>query len=212
MQDQILVALIRWDLILETIAGVIALMVSHYANRAFDLTGQKKLSDLSSGFLVLSVAMFGRVVGTLYFFVLGAGSESLLGLVIVAYGVLKIMAYAVFAISTHRGRRSRISQDPMPQTTMLLALPFLLLPELELIAIIILMIVVFQTLLNYTSVRTRYALYVFIGFAFLLLSHLLSISAGDDVRGYVQYFASQILQFLGLISFMVMLRQAQKDE
>jgi hypothetical protein len=204
--------LIRWDLILETIAGIIALMVSHYANKAFDLTGQKKLSDLSSGFLVLSVGMFGRVVGTLYFFVLGAESGSLLGLVTVAYGVMKIMAYAVFAYSTHRGRRSRVSQDPIPQATMLLALPFLLLPELELIAIILLMVVVFQTLMNYTTVRTRYALYVFAGFAFLLLSHLIGIHVVDDVYGYLQYLGSQLLQFLGLISFLVMLRQAQKDE
>ena len=212
MQDQVVYTLIRWDLVLETIAGIIAIMVSHYANRAFDLTGQKKLSDLSTGFLVLSVGMFGRVIGTLYFFVLGEGSESLLGLVTVAYGVMKIMAYAVFAYSTNRGRGSRVSQDPVPQATMLLALPFLLLPELELIAIILLMIVVFQTLMNYTSVRTRYALYVFAGFGLLLLSHLLSIMAGDDLRGYLQYLGSQLLQFLGLISFLVMLRQAQKDE
>ncbi|MFW9849024.1 MAG: hypothetical protein ACFFF4_07780 [Candidatus Thorarchaeota archaeon] len=212
MQDQIAITLIRWDLILETIAGIIALMVSHYANRAFDMTGQKKLSDLSTGFLVLSVGMFARVIGTLYFFVLGGSSQSLLGLVTVAYGVMKIMAYAVFAYSTHRSPRSRVSQDPKPGATMLMALPFLLLPELELIAIIILMIVVFQTLLNYTSVKTRYALYVFIGFALLLLSHLLSISATDDLRGYIQYLAGQLAQFLGLISFLVMLRQAQKDE
>ena len=91
MQDQVVMTLIRWDLILESVAGIIALMVSHYANKAFELTGQKKLSDLSSGFLVLSVAMFGRVVGTLYFFVLGAESGSLLGLVTVAYGVMKMM-------------------------------------------------------------------------------------------------------------------------
>lgn len=212
MQDQIVVTLIRWDLILETIAGVIALMVSHYANKAFDLTGQKKLSDLSTGFLVLSVGMFGRVIGTIYFFVLGAESGSLLGLVTVAYGVMKIMAYAVFAYSTHRGRGDDVNQNNIPQMTMLLALPFLLSPELELIAIIILMIVVFQTLLNYTSVRTRYALYVFVGFSLLLLSHLLSISAGDDLGGYLQYLAGQVAQFLGLISFLVMLRQAQKDE
>jgi hypothetical protein len=204
--------LIRWDLILETVAGIIALMVSHYANKAFDLTGQKKLSDLSTGFLVLSVGMFGRVVGTLYFFVLGGESGSLLGLVTVAYGVMKMMAYAVFAYSTHRSQRSRQFQDPVPSTMMLLALPFLILPELELIAIILLLIVVFQTLMNYVSVKSRYALYVFAGFTLLLLSHLVGITIVDDIHGYLQYLVSQILQFLGLISFLVMLRQAQKDE
>ncbi len=212
MQDQVVMTLIRWDLVLETIAGIIALIVAHYANNAFHLTRHKKLSDLSTGFLVLSAGMFGRVVGTLYFFVLGGESGSLLGLVTVAYGVMKIMAYSIFALSTHSGRGERSHQEPLPQATMLLALPFLLIPELELIATIVLMVVVMQTLMNYSTVRTRYALYVFLGFGFLLLSHLLSLSAGDDVRGYLVYMGSQLLQFLGLISFLVMLRQAQKDE
>ncbi|MFW9909169.1 MAG: hypothetical protein ACFFEF_11390 [Candidatus Thorarchaeota archaeon] len=209
--QEIILALIRFDLILEAIAGIIALIVSHYANNAFRLTGQKRLSDLSTGFLVLSVGMFGRVIGTLYFFVLGGETDpdalSVMNLVIVAYGVMKIMAYALFALSTHR--RQRMTSNSM---TLLLALPFLISPPLEFLAILVLLIVVLQTLMNYLAVRNRYALYVLVGFLLLLIGHLLGLSAMEDLRGYVLYLASQLFQFLGLIAFLVMLRQAEKDE
>jgi hypothetical protein len=123
MQDQI-ATLIRFDLILETIAAVIALVVSHYANRAFHLTGQKRLSDLSTGFLVLSTGMFSRVIGTIYFFVLGGVAVpealTLMNLVIIASGVLRIMAYSVFAVATRHTRHEYV-----PQVALLMALPVL---------------------------------------------------------------------------------------
>jgi len=208
------IALIRFDLILETIAAIIALIVSHYANKAFHLTGQKKLSDLSTGFIVLSAGMFGRVIGTLYFFVLAEDSGltdpdalSMMSLVIVGYGMMKIMAYILFIFSTRPVKRQANN------VTMALALPVLISAPLEWIAIIVLLIVVLQTLMNYGSVRTRYALFVLIGFAFLLFSHVAGIYAqGDEARAYIMYLISQLLQFLGLISFLVMLRQAGKDE
>lgn len=208
------IALIRFDLILETIAAIIALVVSHYANKAFHLTGQKKLSDLSTGFIVLSAGMFGRVIGTLYFFVLAEDSGltdpdalSMMSLVIVGYGMMKIMAYILFVFSTRPVKRQANN------VTMALALPVLVSAPLEWIAIIVLLIVVLQTLMNYGSVRTRYALFVLVGFTFLLFSHVAGIYAqGDEARAYVMYLISQSLQFLGLISFLVMLRQAGKDE
>ncbi len=210
------IAIIRFDLILETIAAIISLIVSHYANKAFHMTGQKKLSDLSTGFIVLSAGMFGRVIGTLYFFVLSEDGGltdpdaiAMLGLVTVGYGMMKIMAYLIFAISTRPTRR----QQDYAELTVAMALPVLLSPELEWIAIIILLVVVFQTLMNYGAVRTRYAMFVLLGFTFLLFSHVAGIYAqGEDLRAYFMYLLGQLLQFLGLISFLVMLRQAGKDE
>lgn len=210
------IAIIRFDLVLETIAAIIALIVSHYANKAFHMTDQKKLSDLSTGFIVLSAGMFGRVIGTLYFYVLAEDggptdpdAASMLGLVIVGYGMMKIMAYLIFAISTRPVRRKGDSNG----LVMALALPVLLSPPLEWIAIIVLLVIVLQTMMNYGAVRTRYALFVLLGFLFLLFSHVAGIYAqGDDLRAYLMYLIGQLLQFLGLISFLVMLRQAGKDE
>ncbi len=208
MQDQILIAIIRVDLIIEALAGIIALMVAHYANSAFMLTRQKKLSDLSTGFLVLSAGMFGRVLGTLYFLGDTVNSERVLAIVIIASGIMKIMAYFIFLTAMHRGRR----EPQMNNAVAALALPFLISPELDMIAILILIVVVLQTLMNYTAVRTKFALYVFVGFLFLLVSHILGMIDVIDIRSYFVYLGSQLAQFLGLFSFLVMLRQAQKDE
>ena len=208
MQDQVIITLIRIDLLIEAIAGIIALMVAHYANKAFNLTREKKLSDLSTGFMVLSAGMFGRVFGTLYFLGNGSGSDRVLSIVIIAVGVMKIMAYAIFVTSTHRARRA--NQTPVVVAAM--ALPFLTSPELDVVAILLLIVVVLQTLMNYAAVRTKFALYVFVGFLLLLISHVLGMVDVADVRTYFIYLASQLTQFLGLFSFLVMLRKAQQDE
>ena len=57
-----LLEIIRLDLVFEFISGLIALIVTYYATKAYNLTGQKRLSDLSTGFLVLSAGMFGRIM------------------------------------------------------------------------------------------------------------------------------------------------------
>ena len=73
------------------------------------------------------------------------------------------------------------------------------------IAIIVLLVVVLQSLMNYASNRSRFALYVLVGFLFLLLSHIFLIFSFDEYRGYL---LSQVFQFLGLIALLVMLIKA----
>ena len=171
---QLGISIIRLDLLFETISGIIALIVTIYASNAYKITGQKKLSDLSTGFMVLSVGMFGRVIGTWYFFVrLGASEDmtpelrTLIAIVTIAYGASRIMAYVVFAVAIRPSKRVEV-QD----AGALMALAVLVDPTLEMIAIFVLVIVVIQALINYTTNRNRFALYVLVGFILLLLSHL----------------------------------------
>ena len=209
MQEQI-ITLIRLDLLFETIGGIIALMVAYYATKAFNLTGQKRLSDLSTGFLVLAAGLFSHVGGTWYFFVrLGIEGEinpsltRLIVLVTVAYHILTMMAYLLFVVSTRRSVRTK-----HPEMVMLLALPVLIDISLEILTIIILLVVVLQAFMNYAVVRSRYALYVLTGFSMFLLSHLFLILAGDNVATYL---LSQAFQLLGFIAFLVMLYKAGRE-
>ncbi len=209
MQEQI-ITLIRLDLLFETIGGIISLMVAYYATKAFNLTGQKRLSDLSTGFLVLAAGLFSHVGGTWYFFVrLGIEGEinpsltRLIVLVTVAYHVLTMMAYILFVISTRRSVRTK-----QPEIMMLLALPVLIDINLEILTIIILLVVVLQAFMNYAVVRSRYALYVLTGFSMFLLSHLFLILAADNVGTYL---LSQAFQLLGFIAFLVMLYKAGRE-
>ncbi len=199
--QQPIVHLVRVDLLLETISGIIALAVSHYANNAYRITEQKRLADLSTGFLILSAGMLGRVIGTLYFFVLqnegATGSSTLIVIVTIAYGMMRIMAYVIFAISTRH-----IRAEKAPSITTLLALPFLLDPSLEMVAILVLIVVVLQSLMNYLSGRSSVTLYVFIAFLLILASHIAPVVAVNTIWGYL---FSQILQFLGFTALLLML-------
>ncbi|MHA1769899.1 MAG: hypothetical protein ACTSV3_08665 [Candidatus Thorarchaeota archaeon] len=201
---QLGISIIRLDLLFETISGIIALIVTIYASNAYKITGQKKLSDLSTGFMVLSVGMFGRVIGTWYFFVrLGASEDmtpelrTLIAIVTIAYGASRIMAYVVFAVAIRPLKRVEV-QD----AGALMALAVLVDPTLEMIAIFVLVIVVIQALINYTTNRNRFALYVLVGFILLLLSHLF---LAQSVINLGMYLMSQVAQLLGFLSFLVLL-------
>lgn len=205
-------SIIRLDLVFEVISGIIALMVTYYATKAFRLTGQKKLSDLSTGFLVLSVGMFGRVVGTWYFIQLGEeGHGLILSIVTIAYGASRIMAYILFAIST-RPKHAYVEQEPQNGIGISMALlaTFLVDPNLEIVAILVLVIVVLQAVLNYMSTRSKFARYVLIGFFLLLLSHILMVQVTSTANGGF-YLLSQGAQLLGFLSLLVMLIKAGRD-
>lgn len=198
--------IIRLDLIFEMISGIIALMVTYYATKAYRLTGQKRLSDLSTGFLVLSAGMFGRVVGTWYFLV-REPSTVIFGIVTVAYGVSRIMAYIIFVVSTRPTHRQPEEQNAN-QISMLLMATFLVEPSLEIVAILVLIIVVLQAIINYMATRSRYARYVLAGFFLLLMSHIMMAQV-EAAPGL--YLLSQGAQFLGFLFLLVMLYQAGRN-
>jgi hypothetical protein len=211
MQAELL-SLIRLDLIFEFISGIIALIVTIYATKAYNLTGQKKLSDLSTGFLVLSVGMFGRVIGTWYLIVRygieGDSGNLIFSIVTIAYGASRIMAYIIFLIATRPPRyREPINGNNMAGVSLLLA-TILVDPSLEVIAILVLIGVVIQAIINYSSTRSRYALYVLVGFFFILLSHIL---VAQTLTNPGMYLMSQVSQLLGFLSFLVLLYRTGKE-
>ncbi|TFG98397.1 hypothetical protein E4H12_06155 [Candidatus Thorarchaeota archaeon] len=208
---QLDIGIIRLDLLFEAISGIIALMVAYYATKAYRLTGQKKLSDLSTGFLVLSAGMFGRVVGTWFFFVHSSGERSnlIISIVTIAYGVSRIMAYILFVIST-RPAHTHVEQDTQFSAGISMALlaTFLVDSSLEIVAILVLVIVVLQAVLNYMATRSKFARYVLIGFFLLLLSHIWMAGVAETPGLYL---LSQGAQLLGFLSLLVMLIQAGRN-
>ncbi len=198
--------IIRLDLLFEAVSGIIALMVSYYATKAYRLTGEKKLSDLSTGFLVLSAGMFGRVIGTWYFLV-REPTDVIFGIVTIAYGVSRVMAYAIFVISTRPAHRETDNQNTA-SISMLLMATFLVEPTLEIVAILVLVVVVLQAILNYLATRSKFARYVLGGFFLILMSHIMmaQVAAAPSL-----YLLSQGAQLLGFLSLLVMLYQAGRN-
>jgi hypothetical protein len=203
-------ALIRLDLLFESVSGIIALIIAYYATKAYNLTEQKRLSDLSTGFLVLSIGMFSHVIGTWWFFVrLGIEGPvpevaTTVTVVTLTYHFLQIMAYVLFALSTRRG--GGIKQ---PEMAMFMALPILIDADLELITVFVMLVVVLQALLNYATVRSRFALYVLSGFFLIFLSHIFLLTAGENV---FRYLLSQTLQLLGFLTLLLMLYKVGRTE
>ncbi|MHA2042587.1 MAG: hypothetical protein ACW975_12080 [Candidatus Thorarchaeota archaeon] len=204
------IALIRLDLLFESISGVIAMIIAFYATKAYNLTEQKRLSDLSTGFLVLSIGMFSHVIGTWYFYVrLGIEGpipelETTMTVVTLTYHFLQIMAYVLFVLSTRRGGRVK-----QPEMAMLMALPILIDVDLELITIFVMLVVVLQALLNYALVKSRFALYVLGGFCLIFLSHIFLITAEENV---FRYLVSQALQLLGFLTLLLMVYKVGRVE
>jgi hypothetical protein len=188
-------------------------LITYYATKAYRLTGQKRLSDLSTGFLVLSAGMFGRVIGTLYFIQLGEeGYRLILSIVTIAYGASRIMAYILFVISTRptQFRQAQEQPDEGNGIGLMLLATFLVDPNLEIVAILVLVIVVLQAIVNYMATRSKFARYVLICFFLLLLSHIWMIQVTTaESAGY--YLLSQGAQFLGFLSLLVMLIKAGRD-
>ncbi|MHA2141586.1 MAG: DUF7521 family protein [Candidatus Thorarchaeota archaeon] len=205
-----LTALIRLDLLFESVSGIIALIIAYYATKAYNLTEQKRLSDLSTGFLVLSIGMFSHVIGTWWFFVrLGIEGPvpelaTTITVVTLTYHFLQIMAYMLFALSTRRG--GKIKQ---PEIAMFMALPILIDANLELITVFMMLVVVLQALLNYATVRSRFALYVLGGFFLIFLSHIFLLTAEENV---IRYLLSQALQLLGFLTLLFMLYKVGRME
>ena len=211
-----LLPLIRLDLIFEVISGIIALIVTIYATKAYNLTGQKKLQDLSTGFLVLSAGMFGRVIGTWYFVVQlgleGPSSNDILAIVTVAYGASRIMAYILFVVATRPARhREPVNSGNLNGNgiSLLLAATILVDPNLEVIAILVLIWVVIQAINNYLSTRSELAFFVLLGFFLILLSHIL---VAQTLTNPTMYLSSQLTQLLGFFSLLVMLFRAGRVE
>jgi hypothetical protein len=206
---QVEFGIIRLDLLFEAISGIIALLVTYYATKAYRLTGQKKLSDLSTGFLVLSAGMFGRVIGTWYFFVRESSEPSnpILAIVTIAYGMSRIMAYVIFVISTRPVHREPQIQETTEMSLLLMA-TFLVDPSLEIVAILVLVVVVLQAIINYMTTRSKFARYVLVGFVLILTSHIMmaQVTVAPGL-----YLLSQGAQLLGFLSFLVMLYQAGRN-
>ena len=205
-----LIALIRLDLVFESISGIIAMIIAFYATKAYNLTEQKRLSDLSTGFLVLAIGMFSHVIGTWWFFVrLGIEGpvpelETTITVVTLTYHFLQIMAYVLFAMSTRRGGGFK-----QPEMVMFMALPILIDANLELITVFLMLVVVLQALLNYATVRSRFALYVLTGFFLIFLSHIFLLTAEENV---IRYLLSQALQLLGFLTLLLMLYKVGRAE
>jgi hypothetical protein len=202
---------------MEFISSFISFLVGYYALKGYRTSSAKGLLLLYLGFVILGIGIFLRVVTATYFVIIIRVYESatphLSGLANLAASIFtltQLTAYSLFTVTyvlqaKNIGERSaEISAVPAA------AIPIFRLfyiPTLELIAITLLGFVTVYSFTNWLLKRGIDAALVFLGFGFMLLSHLffLMMIVGEEFL-----FLGQATQLAGFVCLLVMLAKVSK--
>ncbi len=202
---------------MELASSFISFIVGYYALKGYKASGAKGLLLLYLGFVVLGVGIFLRVVTAAYFGIIlriyESSATSLLGLLNLAafiYTSTQLIAYSLFTVTyilqaKNLGARSAELGAVSLAVTPVLRLFFI--PQLELAAITLLGFVTVYALTNWLLKRRRGPALVFLGFGFMLLSHLFFLLMIVDE---VFLFLGQITQLVGFVCLLVMLAEVSQ--
>jgi hypothetical protein len=213
------------DLVGESIAAVISLLITYYAHKAYRLSGQRSLFLLYLGFLLVGVGSIAQSIALLIGAFIPAGTQitsaTLHGIirlfvvaVITGYGIhwlLEILGYiTIFIAYLYQSRDLSTTNTPIPTGLALQFLPLYIArafsPPLELILFLLLIFILIQVIVIYLPRRHRNTLYVILGFLFLSLAHLAFIlfSFFPDTAETV-YALGHILQLTGFLLLLAMI-------
>lgn len=199
-------------LLMELLSAVISIAVGYYAFKGYRASSAKGLLFLYFGFILLGIGMLLRVVTTTYIIVLRVSETAVpsLGAIIgfagLVYTLTQLVAYSLVVL-TYVQQAYELGKEKL----VFAAFPFLYIsffnPQLELIALILLGYVTVQSLINLGIRKNSDALLVFLGFAFMSISHLFFLFMVVDE---VLILYGQITQLLGFLCLLFMLARVSK--
>lgn len=202
---------------MELASSFISFIVGYYALKGYKASGAKGLLLLYLGFVILGVGIFLRVVTAAYFGIIlriyESSATSLLGLLNLAaliYTSTQLIAYSLFTVTyilqaKNLGARSVELGVVSLAVTPVLRLFFI--PQLELAAITLLGFVTVYAFTNWLLKRRSGPALVFLGFGFMLLSHLFFLLMIVDE---VFLFLGQTTQLVGFVCLLVMLAEVSQ--
>jgi len=186
------------DLLLESMAAVISLVIAIHSLKPYKIVKAKPLLYLYLGFLTLGAGMFFRVFATAYLIALQADAKPLVGQVSVIYELTRVVAYAFFILAYF----PRAKEEKLPTASL-----FLLSFELEVIEIFLLVYVIAQTLSSYLAFKAKETKWVSVGFSLLLLSHLCFALTGYRP---IFFLLGHVFQLLALVVLLVVVLRVSK--
>jgi hypothetical protein len=211
---------VGFDSLMELVAFVIAVAIAYQALRGYRLTKQRTLWYVHLGFAALSA---GLLIDSLAGF-LGIIARTLRGAVVVTlvgyeiYFLAQLVAYGllIYAYVSHTR-----TLNTTPSTTVLASLlgfvalqatpafPIRLVGPLveyhpipEIVLLLLVTYIAIQTGVNYSTTKDQDALFVFLAFLLLALSHLFFILQPFAALFFV---VGHVLQLLGYVSLLTML-------
>jgi hypothetical protein len=202
---------------MELTSALISFIVGYYALKGYRSSGARGLLLLYLGFVILGIGIFLRVVTATYFGIIlriyessGPSVLSLLNVAAVIYTSTQLIAYSLFTLTYILQAKNLGARSAELVAASLAAAPLIRLffiPQLELVAITLLGFVTVYSFTNWLLKRGSGAALVFLGFGFMLLSHLFFLLMIVDE---VFLFLGQSTQLVGFICLLVMLARVSR--
>ena len=215
MSPQLLALLV---FIMELVSSFISILVGYQASKGYKKSSAKGFLFLYMGFIVLGVGILLRAVTAVFFAfairVTETPSSSLVSLSNIAgiiFTLTQLTAYSLFTV-TYAFQAKSIDQRVLEVGGASSAAVFPIarlfyIPALELLAITMLGFVAVSSLMHWLYRRTLSSELVFLGFSFMLLSHLLFLFMIFDE---VLLFFGQIMQLMGFVCLFIMLAKVNQ--
>lgn len=207
---------------MEFMSSLISFIVGYYALKGYRATGSRGLFLLYTAFMVLGIGIFLRLIALAYFAVilgvLEASQAQLLGLVnltVWIYSSTQLIAYSLFAITyilqaTKSGKQSAAAVAISAAATVPFSARLFFIPSLELVAITLLGFVTVYSFMNLLLKKGSDAALVFLGFGFMMLSHLFFLLMVFRQFSTSFLFLGQLTQLAGFICLLIMLARVSK--
>lgn len=208
-------------LLMELASSLISFIVGYYALKGYRASGSRGLLMIYMGFLVLGIGIFLRIIAATYFAViLGVHEQSprqllgLLNLTVWIYSLTQLIAYTLFTVTyILQARNVGKAGVAAVAVSAAAAVPFnfrlFYIPQLELIAITLLGFITVYSFINWLLKRGSSAALVFLGFGFMLLSHVFFLLI---IFKEMFLFLGQATQLAGFICLLIMLAKVSKAD
>jgi hypothetical protein len=204
--------------IMELVSSLISILVGYQASKGYKASSARGFLFLYLGFIILGVGIFLRAVTAIFFALAIRTTEtppsSLVSLSNVAgiiFTMTQLAAYSLFTVTYAFQAKSLGQRDHEIGGTVAAAVfpiaRLFYIPALELLAITMLGFVAVSSLTHWLHQRTSSSALVFLGFSFMLFSHLLFLFMIFDE---VLLFFGQIIQLAGFVCLLTMLARVNR--
>jgi len=209
---------------MELVSSLISFIVGYYALKGYRASGSRGLFLLYTGFMILGIGIFLRLIAVIYFaLILGvheASQSQLLGLVnltVWIYSLTQLTAYTLFAVTYILQARSIGKQNiATVAVSAAVAFPFsarlFFNPSLELVAVTLLGFVTVYSFMNLLLKRGSDAALVLSGFGFMMLSHVFFLLEVFRNISTSSLFLGQLMQLAGFVCLLLMLARVSKTD
>jgi hypothetical protein len=204
--------------VMELVSSFISILVGYQASKGYKTSSARGFLFLYLGFIILGVGILLRAITAIFFALAIRKTETLPSSLVslsnvagIIFTMTQLAAYSLFMV-TYAFQAISLGQKDIEIGGAVAAAVFPIarlfyIPALELLAITMLGFVAVSSLTHWLHQRTSSSALVFLGFSFMLFSHLLFLFMIFDE---VLLFFGQLVQLAGFICLLIMLAKVNR--